>query len=136
ELGEHFGFRVCPLNGFRMPIDLILKIGLELLLQRQRTRKIVRGEHVTLHLAEDDLDLIEPTGVRRQPVNPAFKGQCPRRNPRSQLFRGASRPDAPSGLRSQTSTSGLQRTMPATQSTVPVVSERAWSRYRESDGRP
>ena len=63
-----------------MPIELI-KIGLELLLQRQRTRKIVRGKTVPLHLAEDDLDLIEPTGVRRQPVNPDFKGQCQRRNP-------------------------------------------------------
>src|SRR5215470_7925759 len=73
-----------------MPIELI-KIGLELLLQRQRTRKIVRGKNVTLHLAEDDLDLIEPTGMRRQPVNPDFKGQCRRRNPQAQLFRGMRR---------------------------------------------
>ena len=73
-----------------MPIELI-KIGLEMFLQGQRTRKIVRGEDVPLHLAEDDLDLIQPTGVRRQPVNPDFKGQRQRRNPRSQLFRGMRR---------------------------------------------
>jgi len=64
----------------------ILKIVLQILLQRQRTREIVRGEDLTLHLAEDDLDLIEPTGVRRQPVNPHFKGQLQRRNPGAELF--------------------------------------------------
>src|SRR4051794_18487116 len=73
-----------------MPIELI-KIGLELLLQRQRTRKIIRGEDVPLHLAEDDLDLIQPTRMRRQPVKPHVKGQLERRNPRSQLFRGMRR---------------------------------------------
>ena len=72
EFREQVCFRVRPLNRFRMPIELI-KIVLELLLQRQRTRKIVRGEDVTLHLAEDDLDLIQPTCMRRQPVNPHFK---------------------------------------------------------------
>src|SRR4029453_4586496 len=54
EFREQFCFRVRPLNRLRVTIELI-KIGLELLLQRQRTRKIVRGEDVTLHLAEDDL---------------------------------------------------------------------------------
>src|SRR5262245_5739123 len=43
-----------------MPIEVI-KIGLALLLQGQHTRKIVWGEHVTLHLAADDLDPIEPS---------------------------------------------------------------------------
>src|SRR5207342_1844259 len=57
----------------------------------QRTREIVRGEDVTLHFAEDDLDLIEPTGVRRQPVNPDFTCQRQRRNPRSELFGGMRR---------------------------------------------
>src|SRR5262249_48757457 len=78
-----------------------IKIGLELLLQSQRTWEIVRGEDVTLHFAEDDLDLIEPTGVRRQPVNPDFKMQPP-----------------------------------ATKTTVGFFLGHAWSRYRESDGRP
>src|SRR5215468_684691 len=73
-----------------MPIEFV-KIGLKLLLQGQRTWEIVRGEEVTLRFAEDDLDLIEPTGVRRQPVNPDFKGQRQRRNPRSELFRGMRR---------------------------------------------
>src|SRR4029453_5455710 len=73
-----------------MPIECI-KRGRELLPQGQCTRKIVWGEEVTLHFAEDDLDLIEPTGVRRQAVNPDFKGQRQRRNPRSELFRGMRR---------------------------------------------
>src|SRR6516165_5923964 len=68
EFREQFCFRVRPLNRLRVTIKLI-KIGLELLLQRQRTRKIVRGEDVTLHFAEDDLDLIQPTRMRWQPVN-------------------------------------------------------------------
>src|SRR5215831_13864962 len=73
EFREQFCFRVRPLNRLRVTIELI-KIGLELLLQRQRTRKIVRGEDVTSHLAEDDLDLIQPTRMRRQPEYPNFKG--------------------------------------------------------------
>ena len=73
-----------------MPIQCF-KIGLELFLQGQRTREIVRGEDIPLHLAEDDLDLIEPTGVRRQPVNPDFTCQRQRRNPRSELFGGMRR---------------------------------------------
>src|SRR5262252_6137842 len=87
KLGNQFGFRVRPLNRFRMPIELI-KIMLEMLLQGQRTRKITRGEDVTLYLAEDDLDLIQPTRMRRQPVKPHFKGQIERRNPWSELFWG------------------------------------------------
>src|SRR5262252_10363126 len=87
EFREQFGFRVRPLNRLRMPIELI-KVVLELLLQGQRTRKIIRGEDVPLHLAEDDLDLIEPTRMCRQPVNPHFKGQLERRNPGAELFRG------------------------------------------------
>src|SRR5262249_49295539 len=90
EFSEQFCFRVRPLNRFWMPIELI-KIGLELLLQRQRTRKIVRCEDVTLYFAEDDLDLIQPTGMCRQPVNPHFKGQRQRRNPGAELFRGMRR---------------------------------------------
>src|SRR5262252_2364054 len=73
-----------------MPIEFS-KIGLELFLQGQRTREIVRGEDVTLHFAEDELDLSEPTGVRRQPVNPDFKCQRQRRNPRSGLVGGMRR---------------------------------------------
>jgi len=73
EFREQFGFRVRPLNRFRMPIELITIVR-ELLLQGQRTRKIIRGEDVPLHLAEDDLDLIEPTRMGRQPVNPHFEG--------------------------------------------------------------
>ena len=67
------------------------KIGLELFLQGQRTREIVRGEDIPLHRAEDDLDLIEPTGVRRQPGNPDVTCQRQRRHPRAELFGGMRR---------------------------------------------
>ena len=70
-----------------MPVELI-KIVRKLFLQGPRTRKIIRGEDIPLHFAEDDLDLIQPTRMRRQPVNPDFKGQRERRHPQSQLFRG------------------------------------------------
>src|SRR5205823_12584272 len=83
-------FSVCTLYRFRMTIK-ISKIVLELLLQRQRTREIIRGEDVPLHLAEDDLDLIQPTGVRRQPINLDRKRQFERRNPGPQLLGGVRR---------------------------------------------
>src|SRR5436305_14138054 len=69
----------------------IHKIVRELLLQRQRTRKIIRGEDVPLYLAEDDLDLIQPTGVRRQPIYLDCKRQVERRYPGPQLFGGVCR---------------------------------------------
>jgi hypothetical protein len=44
-----------------------------------------------LHLAEDDLDVIQPTGVRRQPIHLDHKRQLERRNPGPQLFGGMRR---------------------------------------------
>ena len=73
-----------------MPLELI-KIGREMFLQGQRTRQIIRGEDIPVHFAEEDLDLIQPTRMRRQPVNADFTGQRERRHPRSQLFRGMGR---------------------------------------------
>src|SRR5215813_12986751 len=44
-----FCFRVRPLYRFRMPIEIRKRVR-QLLLQSQGTGKIVRGEHVPLHL--------------------------------------------------------------------------------------
>ena len=66
------------------------KIGLQLALQGQGAGEVIRGEYVALHLAKDNLDLIQPTGVLGQPVQAHLKGQLQRCEPRPQLLRGVS----------------------------------------------
>src|SRR5207253_7110937 len=56
EFREQLRFRVRPLKRFWMTIE-VSKIVLQVLLERQRTRKVVRCEDVPLHLAKDNLDL-------------------------------------------------------------------------------
>jgi len=45
------------------------------MLQGDEAGEITRREHVSLLFAEDDFDLIEPTGVRGQPIEVDLKGQ-------------------------------------------------------------
>src|SRR2546425_12463646 len=70
-----------------MPIE-IGKISLQRFLERQRAGKVVGREHITLDLTKDDLDLIQPTGVLGQPVQPYFAGQLQRGQPSPELFGG------------------------------------------------
>ena len=45
------------------------------MLQSDEAGEITRREHVSLLFAEYDFDLIEPTGVRGQPIEVDLKGQ-------------------------------------------------------------
>src|SRR5713226_5701622 len=62
------------------------KIGLQIALQDEGAGKVIGSEHVALHLAKDNLDLIQPAGVLGQPVQPHLKGQLQRRKPRPELL--------------------------------------------------
>jgi hypothetical protein len=56
------------------------------MLERLRAREIIRREQLALHLAENDLNLIEPTGLLRQPEDAHFEGKFERSDPVVLLF--------------------------------------------------
>src|SRR4051794_34677817 len=66
----------------------VRKIRLQITLQSKGTRKVIGSEQVPLHLAEDNLDLIEPARVLGQPVQAHLKGQFQRREPGPELLGG------------------------------------------------
>lgn len=73
EFREQFGFRVGPFDRFGMGIE-VSKIGSHVTLQGAEAWEITRREQVTLDLAKDDLDLIQPAGVLGEPVQAHLKG--------------------------------------------------------------
>ena len=48
--------------------------------------KVIRREHVALHMGKDDLDLIQPGRVDRQPVDLDPEGQAEALDPGFDLF--------------------------------------------------
>ena len=90
EFREQFGFRVGPFDRFGMGIK-VSKIGSHVTLQGAEAWEITRREQVTLDLAKDDLDLIQPAGVLGEPVQAHLKGERERRQPRPELLGRMSR---------------------------------------------
>ena len=64
----------------------LLKIGQQVPLQNQGAGGVIRRQHIALHFAENDFDLVQPTGPLRQPVESDLEGQLQRNNPRVQLL--------------------------------------------------
>ena len=65
------------------------KISCQVTLQGDEAREISGREQVALDFAKDDLDLIEPTRVRGEPVQADLKGQLQRGQPRGRVAWGA-----------------------------------------------
>ena len=53
--------------------------------------EMVGRQHFSLKFAEDNLDLIQPGGMNRKPVDLDLKRKLQRRDPSGQLFRGMRR---------------------------------------------
>lgn len=58
------------------------------MLQHRGVGKIIRREDIALDLTEDNFDLIQPAGVRRQPVKRHLKGEGQRGDSVRQLVGG------------------------------------------------
>ena len=54
--------------------------------------KVIWGQYLLLQQAKDNLNLVQPGGVHRQPMNVDGEGQAERANPRRQLLGGVGRP--------------------------------------------
>src|SRR4030095_13005144 len=57
-----------------------------------RAGKVIRGEHLLLEHAKHNLDLIQPRGMDRQPMNADVEAQSERADPRRQLLGCVGRP--------------------------------------------
>ena len=56
-----------------------------------RAGKVIRHQHLPLQHTEHDLDLVEPGGVHRQPMDADLEAQPEREDPGGQLLRSVSR---------------------------------------------
>jgi len=83
-LTKHRG-GVAPFDWFGMEIALS-KIVHDSILQILGIREVPWRENLALKRREDDLDLIQPGGIDRQPMDSYLEGKLERSNPSSNLF--------------------------------------------------